>query len=151
MVCLFGQVNDGAFQPNPYGRIVEEEWLRTAVVRVNVELDAYVVMPNHLHGILVIQDGTETGLDPCPAVFGHPVAGPLATIIGQFKSVATKRINQMRRTPGEPVWQRNYYERVVRTEDERNHIRHYIDGNPSHWISGRGTAATCPYTPRRLP
>jgi REP element-mobilizing transposase RayT len=79
------------------------------------------------------------------------VAGSLATIIGQFKSVATKRINRMRRTPGETVWQRNYYERVVRTEDELNHIRHYIDGNPAHWSSGSGTAAPCPYTPRRLP
>ena len=137
MACLFGQINDGAFQPNPYGRIVEEEWLRTAVVRVKVELDAYVVMPDHLHGILVLQDGTETGLDPCPAVFGH--------------SVTTKRINRMRRTPGETVWQRNYYERVVRTEDELNLIRHYIGRNPSNWGAGRGTAPPCPYTPRRLP
>jgi REP element-mobilizing transposase RayT len=65
--------------------------------------------------------------------FGLPVEGSLATIIRSFKSAVTKRINQMRNNPGALVWQRNYYERVIRDEGEFETIRQYIVDNPVQW------------------
>ncbi len=73
--------------------------------------------------------GKSTGLLPSRNV----TPGSLGAIIRSFKSATTKRINQDRGTPGVPVWQRNYYERVIRKEREREAIRQYIAGNPSRW------------------
>ena len=84
-------------------------------------LDAFV-MPNHVHGILLF---TETvGAVACPARCGH--ARTPQTVIGSFKSAASRRI-------GTGIWQRNYWERVIRNEDELNRIRTYVDKNPSRW------------------
>jgi putative transposase len=139
---LFGAIVDGEMVLSESGRIVAEEWERTAVVRPYVRLDEFVVMPNHIHGILVITDehgrGTATrrGMaPPCPYVgkFGKPIAGSLPTIVRAFKSAVAKRINERRGTPGVPVWQRNYYEHIVRNERELNAIRQYIRDNPGRW------------------
>lgn len=104
-------------------------------------MDEFVVMPNHLHGIIVI-DGRGTA---CRArieeSFGRPVAGSLPTIIRSFKSAVSKRINQMRVNPGVPVWQRNYYERVIRDEQELNGIQHYIADNPAKWAEDENCPA----------
>lgn len=67
--------------------------------------------------------------------FSRPVSGSLPTVVRAFKSAVTKRINQMRQTPGAPLWQRNYWERVVRDERELNQIREYIQDNPARWES----------------
>lgn len=66
-----------------------------------------------------------------------PTSGSIGAIIGQFKSVVTKRINEMRGTPGFPLWQRNYYEHVIRNENELNKIREYILSNPQQWALDR--------------
>jgi REP element-mobilizing transposase RayT len=113
----------------------------TAVVRPGVWLDEFVVMPNHIHGILVITDerrGTTAGrgtTPSCPYVgeFGKSIAGSLPTIVRSFKSAVTKRINETRGTPGAPVWQRNYYERIIRNDREFDAIRQYIRNNPTCW------------------
>ena len=65
--------------------------------------------------------------------FGHSAAGSLATIVRSFKSIVSKRINDLRKTPGGPVWQRNYYEHVIRDEDSLRRIREYIANNPARW------------------
>jgi putative transposase len=139
---LFGAVVDGEMVSSEFGRIVAEEWGRTAVVRPYVRLDEFVVMPNHIHGILVITDerrGTAPpcrGMAaPCPYIgkFGKPIAGSLPTIVRSFKSAVAKRINERRDTPGVPVWQRNYYEHIVRNEQDLNTIRQYIHDNPARW------------------
>ncbi|MDA8084377.1 MAG: hypothetical protein M0024_12040 [Nitrospiraceae bacterium] len=166
--CILGDIADGEMGLNEYGRIVAGEWLRTAVVRTTVDLDAYVVMPNHFHGIMVINDIhpiSVVGARRCLAPFGgtepgisgngedgetnegratggnratHRVAptvaaGSVGSIIGQFKSITTKRINRLRNVSGVPVWQRNYYERIIRNEKELDRIRDYIINNPSRW------------------
>lgn len=99
----------------------------------NSEFDYFVIMPNHMHGI-VIPGGTSTA---CRAdtteSFGKPVPGSLPTIIRSYKSAVTKRINEPRSTPGKYVWQRNYYERVIRNEKELYNIRKYILQNPQKW------------------
>ncbi len=135
---------------NEYGRISEKEWKRTGVIRQNVELDAFVIMPNHIHGIIVLND--DVGERRCLAhekeipIYKraiHRIAptkeirgaepGTIGAILGQFKSIVTKQINTVRNTPGVPVWQRNYYEHIIRNEDELNRIREYIINNPPRW------------------
>jgi REP element-mobilizing transposase RayT len=127
--CLFGEIVDGEMHLNDYGRVVEEEWLRTAEVRPNVDLDAFVIMPNHIHGIIVIcidPVGASRRLAPTNTPT-RLVAGSLGAIIGQIKSVTTKRINVLRSMPGQAVWQRNYYERIIRSEAALDNIRQYIE------------------------
>ena len=103
---MFGEIANGEMRLNPSGQIVREEWLRTSVVRPDVELDAFVIMPNHVHGIVCfIEDGRGTARRaPTVERFGHPVRGSLPTIVGAFKSAATRRINVIRRSPGTLVW-----------------------------------------------
>ncbi|KIH75474.1 REP element-mobilizing transposase RayT [Geoalkalibacter ferrihydriticus] len=155
--CLFGDVVDGDVRLNELGVLVRDEWLRTPEVRPNVVLDEFVVMPNHFHAILWITDPVGArravpGFDPAvpgpnpapqnqgtarraPTVekFGRPVAGSLATIVRSFKSAATKRINALRNNAGCPVWQRNYYEHVIRGDRDLHAVRQYIADNPAKW------------------
>ena len=116
--------------------MVADEWQQTAFVRTYVELDAFVVMPNHIHGIIVITDNSPIGR---PA--GSPLrkqsttlqSGSLGAIIGQFKSRVTKRARQLTNPPDYRIWQRNYYEHIIRNETTLNRIRAYIANNPAKW------------------
>ena len=91
-------------------------------------------MPNHLHGIAYIVDNANgaTGRSPLPAPYG-PKSRTLGSFIAGFKSVVTKRINGIRNTSGKSIWQRNYYEHVIRDEKSLNRIREYIVSNPLRW------------------
>jgi REP element-mobilizing transposase RayT len=132
--CLLGEIENGEMRLNDAGRIVVAEWMKTAEIRSGIELDACVVMPNHFHGIFVVSDGRGTARRaPTVERFGQPVPGSIPTVIRAFKSAVTKRINEMRQIPGEPLWQRNYYEHVIRNDDELNRIRQYIIDNPAKW------------------
>ena len=138
---LFGDIDEGKIELNDYGRVVREEWLRTASVRPDVILDEFVVMPNHLHSIVVITH-TTVGATRRVAATGHgtpagPAPGSIGAVIGQFKSLTAKRINELRDTPGTPVWQRNYYEHIVRSDEALQHIREYIRSNPLCWFTDR--------------
>ncbi len=139
--CLFGEIVDGKMQINPFGEIVKEEWFKTAVIRPNVTLfdDEFVIMPNHIHGIIWIVDdvGARRRRAPTLERFGKPVSGSIPTIVRAFKSAVTRRINALRGTPGAPVWQRNYYEHVIRNEPALHHIREYIATNPARWAVDR--------------
>jgi REP element-mobilizing transposase RayT len=144
--CLFGNIIDREMQLNECGEIVQGEWLRTSTVRPNVTLDAFVVMPNHIHGIIMLTKDT-VGATRWVAQSKHqirirathrvaptgPVSGSIGAIIGQMKSLAAKRINHMRKTPGAAVWQRNYYEHVIRDDPDLNRVREYIANNPARW------------------
>jgi putative transposase len=135
--CLFGEIVDGKLMLNEYGQIVNEEWLNTALVRPSVELDEYVVMPNHLHGIIVLTDTDRVGATRRVAPSAYPPKGPITgsigAIIAQFKAVSTKRINRLRSVRGVRVWQRNYFEHIIRNERSLNQIREYIQNNPLLW------------------
>jgi REP element-mobilizing transposase RayT len=107
--------------------IVERAWLGIPRFFPHAALDAWVVMPNHLHGIVVLtRRRSEAGC-----------SGSLGAILGTFKSITARRLNRLRRTPGVPVWQRNYYERVIRNETELDRIRAYIAANPLRWALDR--------------
>jgi len=122
--------------------VAEEAWLWLADQYVFVHLDAFVVMPNHLHGIIVINDTRRGGSRTAPTTNGlRPKT--LGRLVGAFKTVSTKRINEIRGTHGLPVWQRNYYEHVIRNEGERDRIRQYIAGNPTCWDQDRENPNCC--------
>lgn len=98
----------------------------------HVHLDESILMPNHLHGIVVLAEWREDGQSEASA-FGRPLPRSLPTIIRTYKSLVTRRINKVRHCPGGKVWQRGYYERIVRNERELNAIRQYIRCNPIRW------------------
>jgi len=139
---LFGDVVEGKMMVNQMGWTIEEEWLKTPTLRSYVVLDEFVVMPNHFHAILmIVSEGRGTwpmekpGRSRAPTMeqFGKPVSGSLPTIIRSFKSAVTKRVNDLRGPPGLPVWQRDYYEHIIRDEDSLRRIRDYILTNPLRW------------------
>jgi putative transposase len=141
--CLFGHVVNGEMHLNEAGEIARTEWFTTAAIRPYVWLNEneFVVMPNHLHAIVwIVEDGVgaTTGRSPlrlpsCAPLPNGPVHGSIGAIMAGFKSVSARRINAARRAPGTPVWHRNYYEHVVRTERELTAIREYILANPARW------------------
>lgn len=181
---LFGDVIAGKMRLNDFGRIVRATWDRLPD-HYQVELDAFVVMPNHVHGIVVIPRTVATGAhshaggppDPvgagskpaptAPAVPNMPApaapaspniptttppASPdipttpatprpkhhgLPEIVRGFKTFSARRINEHRGTPGTSVWQRNYYEHIIRDEAALRRIRRYIINNPARWAFDR--------------
>ena len=133
---------------NEFGELVKTEWQKTGIIRPNIVIDAFVIMPNHLHGILIINDDFCYCRDTLQRVstigrkinennqieqFGKPTKNSIPTIVRLFKSTTTKQINQIRQTPGIPVWQSNYYEHIIRDIDDLSRIRHYIADNPKIW------------------
>jgi putative transposase len=146
-----GAVVDGEMILSDHGRIAEDAWRWLAERHPYVTLDAWVVMPNHLHGIIVIEDVSAGCSRTAPIARNVPLDGrgasrsaptesnaskerkPLGRLIGAFKTVSTKRINELRGTPGQVFWQRNYYERAIRNHRELDAIREYIANNPLHW------------------
>lgn len=137
--CIFGNIDNGVMWLNEYGEIVVDCWEEIPQHFPGVELDVFVVMPNHAHGVLVLPGADTAG--STRATHAPPLQGDtppvLGTVIGAFKSAATRRINLLRGMPGEPVWLRNYFERVIRDEDELNKIREYITYNPANWAQDK--------------
>jgi REP element-mobilizing transposase RayT len=153
--CLFGEIVNGEMILNEYGKMVEQCWNNLSNHYDNIELDAYVIMPNHFHGIILITDTVdnvgaihelplhELPLHESPLqlpLHESPIQSPqqrrkmlLPKIVGRFKMNSAKQINQMRNTPGISVWQRNYYEHIIRNDKSLENIRNYIINNPSEW------------------
>ena len=160
--CLFGEIVADAMRLNAYGDVVAACWNDIPIHFANVQLDAFVMMPNHMHGILIIQDEGATdrsgtacavsrfgrGRAPTTHVpgstsqrFGVPTAQSLPTIVRSFKAAVTKRIREMAQRPDLEIWQRNYHEHVIRSEDSLNEIRRYIQENPLRWALDRENPA----------
>ena len=138
-LCLFGKiVDDGRGTTicvlNEYGGIAQKEWIQTSKMRPNIRLDVFVIMPNHMHGIIEITDGRGT-MHRAPTVeqFGKPTSNTIPTIIRGYKSSVTKQINILRNQHSVPVWQRNYYEHIIRNEKSYDQISEYIQTNPLKW------------------
>ena len=135
--CLFGDIINGEMVLNDFGKIVQQEWLKTPKIRPEIKLDNFIVMPNHVHGIIMIIDNFGGNRTDLGAYGGTSLRNlkpkSIGSIMAGFKSVVTKCINKHRGTPGVPVWQRNYWEHVIRDEYDLNRIREYIINNPLHW------------------
>ena len=129
---LFGEVANGRCQLSPAGQAVRAAWYGLQERFAEVQFDAFVVMPNHMHAILV---NVGTGL-PAGGRFIQGAASSAPTvgrIMRAFKSVSAIEVNRLLGRNGQPVWQRNYYERVVRNHSEAEAIRRYIGENPARW------------------
>ena len=128
--CIFGEIDDGEMCLGQLGRIVWERWTALPQHYPNVRLDAFVVMPNHIHGIILLERdrprNVGAGLKPAPT-------RGLAEIVRGFKTFSSRAINSLRSTPGQAVWQRGYYDRIVRDEVEMVRIQQYILDNPLRW------------------
>ncbi len=125
------------FAGPPLSRLAERCWLALPQHFAHVALDAWVLMPNHIHGVIVFQRGPDECDDNDAPRRTSVQPGSLGAVVGNFKSVTTRRINRLRRTPAAPVWQRNYYERVIRDEAELHRVRDYIAVNPLRWTLDR--------------
>jgi putative transposase len=138
-VCVFGEVVDGAMILGPLGAIVDEEWRRTAQVRRAVRLDAFVVMPNHVHGILHILGPSAHGRAVAVGAHGvRPAAAvrrprSLDSFVAGFKAAVTSRARRLVDMSEGSLWQRNYYEHIIRGLDDLSRIRAYIAANPARW------------------
>ncbi len=152
---LFGDISAGDMRLNRFGEIVHSTWLDLPRHYPHVELDAFVIMPNHVHAVLMLQDhggrgvslqakngvqtsnlsGHSTLQDITKTHPGGPgkVSHALPEIIRAFKSFSAVKINILRRAKGQPVWQRNYYDHVIRNQDDLEQIRKYVEGNPLLW------------------
>lgn len=151
--CLFGEIIDSEMLLNGNGRIVHDEWHITGNKYNHIRLDEFMVMPNHIHGIIqiVYRDhkrycrdvarNVSTGSGETPTIHPKnekmaaisPISGSLPVIMRSFKSAITKRINETRSTPGAPVWQPRFHDHVIRNEQELFRIRQYIVNNPLKW------------------
>jgi REP element-mobilizing transposase RayT len=163
--CLFGEIVNGQMILNGHGKIVEQCWNDLPNHYDNIELDAYVIMPDHFHGIIfIVSVNSVNSVDSVNAVDSvdsvdsvavgaiHEMARQrlqqqqqqqqqqrrkmlLPKIVGRFKMNSAKQINQMRNTPGISVWQRNYYEHIIRNDKSLENIRNYIINNPVQWYN----------------
>jgi putative transposase len=147
-IPYFGEVVDDEMCLNAIGEIVQECWYKLPKHSPNVILDEFIVMPNHLHAILFINEQVVGGRHASPdkgivlrARHASPLRkskkGTLSTIIGSYKSAVTKRINQHLKTAGQSIWQRSFYDRVIRDEDDLHNLCNYIHYNVSKWMEKR--------------
>jgi putative transposase len=160
---LFGRIRNGEMELNGLGRIAREELLKTPSLRPNVRVDAWVVMPDHVHVIFEIKcdanhingpfafmanDGgmannivmAPVGATRRVAPTRHNPTGPLnhsiGTIVGQFKSIVTKRVRIITGSDIQ-IWQRNFHDRIIRDQEELEYYREYIRDNPKRWEEKR--------------
>jgi len=151
--CLFGEIVNSEMVSNDMGRIVVNEWEKTAQIRSNVDLDVFSVMPNHFHALFLIHDNVGTHcMHPKSAANDNRAhgraplrrqSGSIGSVFAGFKSATTKQINIFRNNPDYPVWQRNYYERIIRNEDELSRAREYIVKNPMKWELDKENPVNC--------
>jgi REP element-mobilizing transposase RayT len=185
---LFGSVVDGEMVLNDFGRIVESTWYDLVNHNANIGLDDFVVMPNHIHGIIVIfepvgagskpaqlfragyepaptENANDANFEPAPAQLFRAGYEPaptenanyalnetgqlfragyepaptkpvsLSEIVRQLKTFSSRRINALRGTPGAAVWQRNYYDHIIRSDREYEQVAAYIANNPANWLT----------------
>ena len=133
--CLFGEVVDSQIHVNRTGQTIQTVWDNLPQFYEGIELDAFVIMPNHVHGVILIGEPVgaihESPLPPVPIAERRRML--LSKILGRFKMVTAKQINALRGSSGQPLWQRNYYEHVIRDDQSLKRIRQYIADNPAQW------------------
>lgn len=141
--CVFGEIEDGKMALNPFGEIARKEWFRTSELRVNVRLheNEFMVMPNHVHGIVWIVEGdgmvgAQRRCAPTEMMVQRTnvVPGSLGAIVRAYKSAVTHAIHALQGSNELPVWQRNYYEHIIRNDEEYRRIQMYIESNPAKWL-----------------
>jgi len=159
---LFGKIKNGISYLNQYGQIVRDEWEKSSIIRAEIELGEYVIMPNHMHVIVFIVNSPRRGVRPNALTTNAPMSNvsmsnapttniptsktqkpqnnppglqskSIGSLISGFKSTVTKQINLIRNSPGEPVWQRNFWDHIIRDDESFDKIEDYIINNPLNW------------------
>ena len=135
--CIFGEVIDGQMQLNLLGHLAHTCWLEIPNHFPRFQLDTFVIMPDHVHGLLAIVDNTPVKTQqrrvPTPEKLGQPVRGSIPTAIRSYKSAVTRFIHKFCETTEVPVWQDGFYESIIRDEESLNCKRQYITNNPQRW------------------
>ena len=130
--CTLGEIRDSKMHLSPIGKIALRCWLEIPKHFPNVSLDAYVIMPDHMHGILVIDAPVGVRhVEPRHNSYQHIIPQSISSIILQYKSSVTRL--SRRGNHSDFRWQRNYYEHIIRSEDDLNRIRDYIGNNIIQW------------------
>jgi REP element-mobilizing transposase RayT len=147
--CLLGEITNSQIQGTPLGYLAQQQWLKLPTRFPHIQLDAFIVMPNHMHGILIIPgrgmgvgirllgDQTHPHAPTSHEQFGQPVPGSIPTIIRSYKASVALRSKYLANPPTTNIWQRNYWEHIIRDEAEWVRIRDYIQTNPAHWEEDR--------------
>ncbi len=154
--CLFGSICDGEMTLNEAGRMAGAVWQKMPERFPNAMLDEFRIMPNHFHGIICITDGVGAPLaapgfdshefnkgaaSSAPTIGKNQGAASSAPTLGKimraFKSISAIEANHILDRQGQPLWQRNYYERIIRDDGELTNIREYIADNPAKWAEDK--------------
>ena len=139
--CLFGNIIDDQMQLNSAGKVIKRWWLELTRKFTTVETDQFVVMPKHCHGIIVLADsivGADLHVGPPDGRTGAHAGAPLPTVMQWFKTMTTNEYIRGAKRLGWPpfqgqMWQRSYFEHVIRDDESLTRIRQYIIDNPSRW------------------
>ncbi len=129
--CMFGNVRDGSVDLSHHGESVQRAWDSLSDHYPHVDLDAFIIMPNHIHGVIVLSEATQH--TAARRTGRQSTRHGLPEIVRAFKSFSARHVNVTRATPGARVWQRNYYEHIIRSEMELGLIRQYVVDNPLGW------------------
>lgn len=143
-VHLFGEIINHEMVLNEYGDIVHQEWCKSFEIRRELQSDEFIVMPNHIHGIVRIvrppaeaQSCHNPEIADCSELVsctGRPLTPKsISSFMAGVKSAITTRINISRGTPGEPVWQSRFYDSIIRDDASLFRVREYIRNNPKEW------------------
>jgi REP element-mobilizing transposase RayT len=144
--CLLGKVREQEMRPNAAGNIVWEVWNCLPVRYPEIVLGTAAVMPNHFHGIIEIPVGA-VHEPPLPETQSRMARRRMTIplVAGFFKMQSSKQINILHRTPGERIWQRNYYEHIIHDEDDHSRIFDYIEANVENWsMDEENPSRSCP-------
>ncbi len=134
--CLFGEIENEEMVLNAFGKIALEQWFKTAELRKNIDLrtEEFMVMPNHVHGVVwIVENLVGAERRSAPTNQSVPAKGSFGIIVRAYKSAVTYAINAHRKVRGEAVWQRNYYEHILRDNNDWERACNYIQINPSLW------------------
>jgi len=138
---ILGVIDAGYVIPTDAGKFVEQTWFTLPNRFPNLKTDKFVLMPNHVHAILFLES-SPSSQKPGASVASqlHPQLTPaptkrtsLADIVCAFKSISTIGVNKIRMTPSQLLWQRSYYEHIIRTGESLDQLRRYIQENPARW------------------
>ena len=135
---FFGTICGGEMALGAMGEIVRKEWQRIPTIRKQIKLDHFAILPNHFHGLVIIDNSQVKDLAECmpgqPGKESHTLrSGSLGAVVGQFKLAVRRQAIRRGLHPPQSIWQRNYYEHIVRDEESLNEIRRYIIANPTRW------------------
>jgi REP element-mobilizing transposase RayT len=140
--CLFGNIVDSSMTLSPAGEIVNQEWGKSFEIRKELSCDAFVIMPNHIHAILRIDNvGVDSGAGTRGSTAAHGIARrsskSVSSFVAGFKSATTKSVNDLQKTSKFVVWQARFHDHIIRNDAEYRRISDYIISNPYRWADDK--------------